>query len=131
MTSASSGPSVYPTLSYADAPAAIEFLMRAFGLVHEMRFDNPDGTVAHAELSWGNGIVMLNSRKNPPSEFQPGRSAVYLAVDNTDAHHARAVAEGAEIIMPPTDMDYGSREYAARDHEGNVWSFGTYRPTPK
>ena len=46
------------------------------------------------------------------------------------AHHAQAVAAGAEIISPPTDMDYGSREYAARDPEGNIWSFGTHRPTP-
>jgi uncharacterized glyoxalase superfamily protein PhnB len=49
-------------------------------------------------------------------------------VDDVDAHHDRAVAAGAEIISGPTDQPYGAREYAARDHEGNGWSFGTYRP---
>ena len=124
-------PSIYPILSYNDAPAAIEFLQRAFGLRPEMRLDNPDGTIAHAELSWDTGIVMVNSRKTPPGPFSPGLTVVYVAVEDTDAHHARAQSTGAEIVMPPTDQDYGSREYAARDPEGNVWTFGTYRPAPQ
>lgn len=49
-------------------------------------------------------------------------------VDDVDAHHRRAVEHGAEIVMEPTDQDYGSRDYMARDAEGNVWSFGTYAP---
>ena len=51
-----------------------------------------------------------------------------MAVDDLDAHHDRARAAGAEIIRGPFDTDYGSRDYAARDLAGNVWSFGTYRP---
>jgi uncharacterized glyoxalase superfamily protein PhnB len=54
-----------------------------------------------------------------------------VAVDDPDAHHARAKAAGAVIMMELTDQDYGSREYAARDPEGNVWCFGTYRPGRK
>ena len=42
--------------------------------------------------------------------------------------HERAVAAGAEILMAPTDQDYGSRDFVAKDHEGNVWCFGTYQP---
>jgi uncharacterized glyoxalase superfamily protein PhnB len=53
---------------------------------------------------------------------------IYVSVDQVDLHHDRAKAAGAEIIMKLTNMDYGSREYAARDLEGNVWSFGTYNP---
>jgi uncharacterized glyoxalase superfamily protein PhnB len=53
---------------------------------------------------------------------------VYIVVDDIDAHHRRAVEHGAEILMPPTDQDYGSRDYMARDAEGNIWSFGTYAP---
>ncbi len=53
---------------------------------------------------------------------------LYLVVEDPDAHHDRARAAGAEIVMPLTDQPYGSREYAALDPEGNVWSFGTYRP---
>ena len=57
-----------------------------------------------------------------------GPTGVYVVVDDVDAHHRRAVEHGAEILMPPTDQDYGSRDYMARDVEGNVWSFGTYAP---
>ena len=79
----------------------------------------------------GNGIIMLNSRRTRRVPSAQGVTVVYVAVDDPDAHHERATAAGAEIVMPPTNMDYGSREYAARDPEGNVWSFGTYRPVPK
>jgi uncharacterized glyoxalase superfamily protein PhnB len=54
--------------------------------------------------------------------------SVYVVVEDADAHHARAVAAGAEIVLPLRDQDYGSRDYSARDPEGNIWSFGTYRP---
>lgn len=53
---------------------------------------------------------------------------VYVIVDDVDAHHARAKAAGAEIVIPPTDQHYGGRDYSARDVEGHVWSFGTYDP---
>jgi uncharacterized glyoxalase superfamily protein PhnB len=131
MPSASDSRSVYPTLRYTDAPAAIDFLVRAFGLTHGTRIDNPDGSVAHAELTWGQGVVMLGSRRDEQGIFDPGRAVLYLSVDDPDAHHAHAVAAGAEIVMPLTNQDYGSREYAARDPEGNIWSFGTYRPELK
>jgi uncharacterized glyoxalase superfamily protein PhnB len=51
-----------------------------------------------------------------------------MVLSDVDAHYERAKAAGAEIVMEPTDQDYGSRDYAARDTEGNVWCFGTYRP---
>ena len=49
-------------------------------------------------------------------------------MDDPDAHHDRAKASGADIVMELTDQPNGSREYAAEDPEGNVWSFGTYDP---
>jgi uncharacterized glyoxalase superfamily protein PhnB len=55
-------------------------------------------------------------------------SSVYLVVSDPDAHHQRATAAGAEIVIPLRDEDYGSRGYTARDPEGNLWSFGTYQP---
>lgn len=87
-----------------------------------------DGSVAHAELSWDGGVVMLGTRTGH-SEFDTGRAVLYLAVGDVDAHHDRAVASGAEIVYGLTDQPYGSREYAACDPEGNIWSFGTYKPT--
>ena len=57
-----------------------------------------------------------------------GRASLYLVVDDPDAHHARALEAGAELVRDLKDEDYGSRAYTARDPEGNLWSFGTYRP---
>lgn len=122
-------PTIYPTLRYDDAPAAIRFLTDAFGFqadaVHEEK-----GRISHALLGWGSGLVMLSSRQ-PGDPFDLGRCCLYVAVDDPDAHHARAKAAGAVIVMELTNQDYGSREYAARDPEGNVWCFGTYRPGRK
>jgi uncharacterized glyoxalase superfamily protein PhnB len=57
-----------------------------------------------------------------------GPAATYVVVTDVDAHHRRAVEHGVEVLVPPTDQEYGSRDYLARDHEGNVWGFGTYVP---
>jgi uncharacterized glyoxalase superfamily protein PhnB len=121
-------PSVYPTLRYTDADAAITFLTDAFGLALGEVSRGSDGRVQHAELGWGNGVIMLGTRSDPPGPFDGGPVTLYLAVEDPDAHHDRAVAAGAEILMPLTDQPYGSREYAATDPEGNRWSFGTYQP---
>ncbi|MFD3453510.1 VOC family protein [Streptomyces sp. NPDC058691] len=125
-------PTVYPTLRYKDAKAAIAFLKDAFGFTEVAVHEGADGTVQHAELAYGNGLVMLGSRQSgtPFSRVAGdlGAVSVYVVVTDTDAHHARAVAAGAEIVLPLTDQDYGSRDYTARDPEGNLWSFGTYAP---
>uniref|UniRef100_A0AAU2VXW9 VOC family protein n=1 Tax=Streptomyces sp. NBC_00008 TaxID=2903610 RepID=A0AAU2VXW9_9ACTN len=124
--------SVFPTLLYDDAKAAIKLLTEALGFTAEAVYEGEDGTVMHAELSCGNGRVMLGSKGREGIFAKAMRGAgpagVYVVVDDTDAHHARAVEHGVEILMPPTDQDYGSRDYMARDAEGNVWSFGTYAP---
>jgi uncharacterized glyoxalase superfamily protein PhnB len=125
-----SAPSIYPIVRYDDAPAALRFLQQAFGLeadeVHEEQ-----GLVAHALVGWKEDLVMVSSRRPGGDFFDLGPCCLYVAVDDPDAHHDRAKAAGAEILMPLTDQSYGSREYAARDPEGNVWCFGTYRPGRK
>ncbi|MGW0467206.1 VOC family protein [Streptomyces sp. NPDC003027] len=126
------GPHICPALAYDDAKAAIKLLTEAFGFTDTAVYEGEDGKVVHAELSYGNGMVMLGS-KGTGSEFDKlmtgaGPAAVFVHVDDVDEHHARAVQHGVEIVMPPTDQDYGSRDYIARDAEGNVWSFGTYTP---
>ncbi|WP_238431597.1 VOC family protein [Streptomyces cavernae] len=125
-------PSIFPTLTYTDAKAAIRQLTEAFGFSEQAVYEAEDGTVVHAELVQGNGGVMLGS-KGTGSRFDEamkssGPAGVYVVVEDVDAHHRRAVDHGAEILMPPTDQEYGSRDYMARDLEGNVWSFGTYAP---
>ena len=119
--------SIHPTLRYDDATAAIAFLTGTLGLATQAVHEE-GGVVAHAELSHGDGVVMIGTRGDQPGPFDTGRAVLYLPVDDVDAHHDRAVAAGAEIVMGLTDQPYGSREYAARDPEGNVWCFGTYQP---
>ncbi len=123
--------SIHPTFHYRDARAAIDFLERAFGFERKAVYDAEDGTVQHAELRLGDGIIMLGDQHD--TEFAklappPGSGSVYVAVDDVDALHERARAAGAEIVYGPRDQDYGSRDFSARDPEGNLWSFGTYRP---
>ncbi|MFB7052859.1 VOC family protein [Streptomyces vinaceus] len=125
-------PSICPTLRYRDAKAAIKLLTEAFGFSQVAVYEGDDGSVMHAELSYGNGVVMLGSKRTG-SVFDKamgdgGPVGVYVVVDDVDAHHRRAAEHGVEILMEPTDQDYGSRDYMARDGEGNVWSFGTYAP---
>ncbi|MEV7543418.1 MULTISPECIES: VOC family protein [unclassified Streptomyces] len=125
-------PSIYPALLYRDAKAAIQQLTEAFGFTQVAVYEGDDGSVMHAELAYGNGAVMLGS-KGRGGVFDKvmeaaGPAGVYIVVDDVDAHHRRAAEHGVEILMEPTDQDYGSRDYMARDAEGNVWSFGTYAP---
>jgi uncharacterized glyoxalase superfamily protein PhnB len=121
---------VYPSLRYRDAAAAIDWLERAFGFERHQVHEGPDGTVAHAELRWGDGMIMLGSERGgeDPYGSHAGQSWLYVVVEDADAHFERAKAAGAEIVRELTDQDYGSRDYSARDPEGNLWSFGTYQP---
>ncbi|WP_405781850.1 VOC family protein [Streptomyces sp. NBC_00859] len=123
---------ISPTLLYDDAKAAVRLLKDAFGFTEVAVYEDESGAVLHAELAYGDGMVMLGTRGREgvfaEAMAKGGPVAVYVAVEDTDAHHRQAVEHGVEILMPPTDQDYGSRDYMARDGEGNVWSFGTYLP---
>ncbi|HEU0316384.1 MAG TPA: VOC family protein [Solirubrobacteraceae bacterium] len=121
-------PTLYPSLRYRDAPAAIDWLKTAFGFEELAVHPGEDGTIAHAELSFGPSILMLGSEKDDQYGSHVGQGWLYVAVEDPDAHCERARAAGAEIVRDLGDTDYGSRDYAARDPEGNLWSFGTYRP---
>ena len=123
-------PSVYPVLAYDDADAAISWLSDAFGFVPGEVTRDDGGRIVHATLTWANGMVMLSQSRGAGSPFDLGPVCLYLVVDDPDTHFDRARAAGADVVMEPTDQPYGSREYAARDPEGNVWCFGTYQPAP-
>jgi uncharacterized glyoxalase superfamily protein PhnB len=126
-------PTVWPTLRARDARALIDFLVSAFGFEEVVAYDE-GGVIHHAELAWpAGGGVMLGSVRDEPGDhwsLQPGTFGAYVVTDEPDALHDRAVAAGAEITMKLHDTDYGSRDFAARDPEGNLWSFGTYRGHP-
>lgn len=133
-------PAIIPCLRYKDAPAAIDFLCHAFGFErHAVHADPSDPHIIHhAQLVWNGQMIMLSSAVD--SEFSQAASMVtvaqaggntqapYLVIDDVDAHAAQAQAAGADIFREPRDEDYGGRGYAARDPEGNVWSFGSYDP---
>jgi uncharacterized glyoxalase superfamily protein PhnB len=128
-------PEIYATTRYADAKAAIAFLKNAFGFQeHYVVPDEGDG-IAHAQLRYGTSLFMLSSlardtygMKTPRQLGGVNTLGLYLVVRDADAHYARAKAAGAEIVDDPADTNYGSRNYVARDPEGFVWTFGTYRP---
>ena len=134
---AESRSTVMPTLRYRNAPAMIDWLCQVFGFVRHAVYENPDGTIAHAELALGGGMIMLGSVKDDdygrrfksPDEIgdMETRSA-YIVVADADAVYARAQAAGATFLRPIQNMDYGSREFTAKDPEGHSWSVGTYDP---
>ena len=118
---------IIPTLRYKDAHAAIDFLERAFGFERKAVYED-EGTVHHAELTHGRGMVMLGTQGVGDPQFDTRMSSAYVVVPDADAVYERAKAAGAEISREIQDTDYGSREFSARDLEDNVWSFGTYDP---
>ena len=130
---------VIPCLRYRDAPAAIEWLCENFGFEKQLVVPNDDGTIAHAQLSFGNGMIMLGSVLKVKTEFgrlikQPDEiggaetQSAYVVVSDADAVYACAKAAGAEIVIEIKDEDYGGRGFSCRDMEGHLWNFGTYDP---
>jgi uncharacterized glyoxalase superfamily protein PhnB len=131
---------IIPGMRYHDAPAAIDWLCRAFGFEkHLVVPGEEEGVIAHAQLRYGNGMVMLGTAGSHGGGFDDvmttprdigGREtqSAYVIVEDADAHHERAVAAGAEVVLPLEDKDYGGRGYSCRDPEGHVWSFGSFDP---
>ncbi len=118
---------IIPALRYRDAPGAIEFLCTAFGFERHFVVPGEAGTIDHAQLRFGNGMVMLGSARD--DEFsRVANQSTYIIVDDADAHYARARAAGAEMVKDIMSPDYGGRLYTSRDPEGHLWSFGTYDP---
>jgi uncharacterized glyoxalase superfamily protein PhnB len=126
---------VIPSLLYRDARKAVEFLCTAFGFTKKVIHEG-DQDIEHAELLYGNGLVMLSpvsdsefSRMQLRPQAAGGVTmSVYVVVDNVDDHCERARNSGAEVVMPPHTQSYGGRDYTARDPEGHLWTFGDYDP---
>ncbi len=127
LNSMTNAPSVWPGLLCTDARATIHFLVEAFGFVETIVVPGEqDGEIMHAE----GGIVMIGSddrRGEFADHNRPGTNSLYVVTDHPDEVFARATAAGAQVVRDMEDTDYGSRGFTARDPEGNLWSFGTYR----
>lgn len=121
---------IVPMLAYEDAPAAIDFLCRAFGFKERGRMAGEGGTVGHAELELDDNIVMLASVWRDgglatPNELGAVHCQLRCAVSDVDAHWRQARAAGAIVLDEPADQDYGERVYRAIDPEGHRWIFAT------
>ena len=112
---------VIPSIRYRDEPAAIQWLCEVFGFEQQLIVPNEDGSIAHAQLSFGNGMIMLGT-------IGAETHNTYVVVSDADAVYARVKSAGAEILREIRDEAYGGRGFICRDLEGHVWSFGTYDP---
>ena len=128
---------VIPGLRYIDAATAIDWLCRAFGFERHLIVPGDNETIDHAQLTFGNGMIMLGSVRSDefgemikqPSDLDGAETqAPYIIVDDVDAHYECAKAAGASVVMEPEDQPYGGRLYTCRDPEGHLWSFGSYDP---
>jgi uncharacterized glyoxalase superfamily protein PhnB len=128
---------IIPCLRYRNALAMIEWLGRAFGFEKNAVYSDGE-VVHHAQLTFGNGMLMLGSAENgsewgkhmvqPDAIGMRETQSCCVIVTDADAHYAQARAAGAEIIIDIADQDYGGRGYSCRDPEGHLWWFGTYDP---
>lgn len=129
---------VVPALRYRNAPAVIDWLCHAFGFEKQAVYPNKDGSIAHAQLTFGNGMVMLGSvvdnapysklMRQPEDIGGLETQAPYLIVGDCDGVYRQAKAAGAEIVIDIADQDYGGRAFTCRDPEGHVWNVGSYDP---
>jgi uncharacterized glyoxalase superfamily protein PhnB len=120
---------VFPALRYRDAPGAVAWLVDVLGFEVRELHEADDGSIAHAQLSHGGGLIMLGSERDDAFGGRTGGGFTYIAADHVDGLYERVRSKGADVVMEITDTDYGSRDFSVRDPEGNVWSFGTYRPS--
>lgn len=121
---------IFPMLAYNDAPAAIDFLCKAFGFTERERMQMPDGKIGHAEVVLHGNVVMLATTWKEagiasPQDIPGVTSQLYCDVDDVDAHYDRAMEAGAILIDTPKDQPYGMRMYRAIDLEGHHWLFGS------
>jgi uncharacterized glyoxalase superfamily protein PhnB len=128
-------PQVWPTLRARDARGLIKFLTDAFGFEETVVYGEGD-LVHHAQLTWpaGGGIMLGSASEEGAGDswpLRPGTFGAYVVTDDPDGLFARATAAGARVLRELHDTDYGSRDFAVTDPEGNHWSFGTYRGEPR
>src|SRR5215831_15616785 len=123
---------IVPTLRYRDVATAIDWLCNTLGFEEHLVVKAEDGSVRYAELTFGNGMIMLGPvdgtghDKAEPADI--GQAETYLFAPDAAAHCDRAKAAGAQILLDIDDVHSDGRGYSCRDLEGHVWNFGTYDP---
>lgn len=130
MPELSKRPAVVSALVYKDPMAAFEWLKTAFGFEPAMLITDADGKLAHSEMSFGDGWIMVGNEwsdehRSPTNLGGKNTQTVHLQMTtDIDAHCEHARGAGAEILMEPENQFYGDRTYRARDPEGHIWTFG-------
>jgi uncharacterized glyoxalase superfamily protein PhnB len=123
-------PSLASGVFYRDPWAALDWLEKAFGFERSMVISDKDGRLAHAEMRFGDGYIMVGSEwaefiASPASVGGRNTQSIHVQLqDGIDAHCEGARVAGATILQDPADQFYGDRTYRARDPEGHVWTFG-------
>ena len=107
-----------------DAEAAVAFLKEAFGFVENYRLTTSGGKIAHCELKLGDSVVNLGEATDG---FPACGLLAQIYVEDSDALFRRSVKAGAKVIMPMTDMFFGSREGRVADPFGNTWTIATLK----
>ena len=112
---------VIPVLIYPDVREAVEWLGAAFGFVERVRI----GENHRSQLSVGEGAVIIGDVRKERRAPRPGEvtHSVMVRVDDARARCERAREHGAQIVMEPTDFEYGERQYTAQDPAGHQWTF--------
>lgn len=128
----SPAPTVWPSLQARDARGLIRFLTNVVGFEETAVYGDGD-LVHHAQLDWPEGGGVMLGSYQPAGEWsrQPGTFGAYVVTDRVDELYQRVRSAGATVSRELQDTDYGSREFAIADPEGNLWSFGTYRGEPR
>ena len=131
------GSVIIPTMRYKDAPAAIEWLCNAFGFEKHLVVTGDNETIAHAQLNFGNAMIMLGSEndneydkfvKIPKDLNGINKQTLYIIVEVIYDHYYSAISAGAKRVLVIRDEDYGGRGYSCQDPEGYIWNFGSYNP---
>ena len=129
---------IIPTLRYREAARAMDWLCTAFGFEKRLVVPGENGTIEHAQLTFGTGMIMLGTSRDdspfdaiqvpPDPEQMTVTQSPYIVVENVDTHYVRALSAKAVIVMEPANQDYGGRLYSCKDLEGHLWNFGSYDP---
>lgn len=136
-TSATTRPTIIPTLRYKNARAAIDWLTSAFGFEEHLVVPGENDKIVHAQLTFGNGMIMLGSSGDdefgalqhaPSGGKGPTFQSPYIVVVDIENHYRRAIAAGASIAIALRAEDYGGKVYSCWDPQGHLWNFGSYDP---
>lgn len=130
---------IFPALQYKDAPAAIEWFCKVLGFQKKLVVPAEEGKIAHAQLSFGAGMIMLSSTMDTDygkllisPEQTGGKNTqsvlIFVSDDKIGDHYNTAVQAGANILVTLRSEEYGGQYYSLKDPEGHLWSIGSYDP---